>query len=121
MRLLADLHVAPRTVEFLRSLGHDLVRVTDVLPATATDEAIVARAAEDGRAILTQDLDFSAIVGLSGNKAPSVISLRLSSSRIEYVNEVLQKVLPALEQDVLDGAIVSVEDSRVRRRRLPIA
>jgi len=58
---------------------------------------------------------------LSGNKAPSVISLRLSSSRIEYVNDVLQKVLPALEQDVLDGAIVSVEDSRVRRRRLPIA
>src|SRR6266545_4703421 len=52
--LLADLHVAPRTVEFLRSLGHDLVRVTDVLPATATDKRIVARAAEDSRAILTQ-------------------------------------------------------------------
>ncbi len=54
MRLLADLHVAPRTVEFLRSLGHDVVRVPEVLPATATDAEIVARAIEENRAVLTR-------------------------------------------------------------------
>jgi len=34
---------------------------------------------------------------------------------------VLQKVLPALEQDVLDGTMITVEDQRVRRRRLPLS
>ena len=79
MRLLADMHIAPRTVAFLRSLGHDVVRVDALLAPTATDEDVVTTAAREGRCVLTQDLDFSAIVALSRRVAPSVISLRLSS------------------------------------------
>ena len=120
MRLLAHMHISPRTVEFLRSLGHEVVRVNEILPATASDETIVARAIEENRAVLTQDLDFSATVDLAGKSVPSLISLRLSSSRVEYVNTVLQKVLPGLEQDVLAGMMIAVEDQRIRRRPLPV-
>jgi predicted nuclease of predicted toxin-antitoxin system len=70
--------------------------------------------------VLTQDLDFSAIVALSGRVVPSVISLRLSSSRIEQVNSMLEDVLPGVERDLDDGAIVTVQEGRVRRRRLPV-
>ena len=42
MKLLADLHISPRTVVFLRSLGHEVVRVDAILPKTASDEEIVA-------------------------------------------------------------------------------
>ena len=86
MRILADVHISPRTVEQLRSLGHDVVRLGDVLSASSTDGEIVEDAVRDQRVILTQDLDFSAIVALSGRTAPSVVSLRLGSSRIENVN-----------------------------------
>jgi predicted nuclease of predicted toxin-antitoxin system len=120
MRLLADMHIAPRTVEFLRSLGHDVVRVNEVLSAKASDETIVARAAQEQRVVLTQDLDFSAIIALQGRASPSLVTLRLSSSRVEYVNAVLEKVLAQVEADVSAGSIVTVEDSRVRRRPLPI-
>jgi predicted nuclease of predicted toxin-antitoxin system len=120
MRLLADLHISPRTVKFLRSLGHDVVRVDDILPSTAPDEVIVARAIEERRTVLTQDLDFSAIIALAGKNVPSLISLRLSSSRVEHVNTVLQDVLPTVESDITEGAIVTVEDARIRSRRLPI-
>ena len=120
MRLLADLHIAPRTVEFLRTLGHDVVRVTELLPATASDETIVVRAAHDGRIILTQDLDFTSIIALSGRATPSLISLRLVSAKIESVNTVLQRVLPVLEPELELGAVVTVEDHRIRLRRLPI-
>jgi predicted nuclease of predicted toxin-antitoxin system len=119
MRLLADVHIAPRTVTFLRSLGYDIVRVTEFLPATAADEAIISVALEQGRAVLTQDLDFSGLIALSRWAAPSL--LRLSSSRVEYVNSVLERVLPSLVQDILDGTIITIEDHRIRRRSLPIA
>jgi hypothetical protein len=49
VRLLADLNVAPRTVEFLRSLGHDVGRVAALLPATATDAEIVEAALRKDR------------------------------------------------------------------------
>lgn len=121
MRLIADLHIAPRTVEFLKHLGHDVLRVPDVLPATAPDHEIVVYAAQDRRAILTQDLDFPAEIAVSGRTSPSVILLRLSSSRVDSVNNVLKDILPDLEQDVQDGALITVEDHRVRRRRLPLS
>ncbi|HEY6288308.1 MAG TPA: DUF5615 family PIN-like protein [Nitrospiraceae bacterium] len=121
MRLLADLHIAPRTVQFLRSLGHDVLRVTDLLPATASDETIVERAVQDQRIILTQDLDMTAIIALSRRQYPSLVTLRLSSVRIEFVNTVLQRTLPVLEHDLQQGALVTIEDSRVRLRRLPLA
>ena len=120
MKLLADVHISPHTVEVLQSLGHDIIRVNTILPNNATDEAIVAKALEDNRSILTQDLDFSTIIALSGRTFPSLISLRLASSRVENVNAVLQRVLPSLEHPVIEGAIATVEDERVRIRRLPM-
>ena len=120
MRLLADLHIAPRTVQLLGSLGHDVLRVTDLLLATASDETIVARAAQDERIILTQNLDMTAIIALSRRQYPSLVTLRLSSVRIKFVNTILQRTLPILEQDLLQGAFVTIGDSRVRLRRLPL-
>lgn len=117
MRLLADLNIAPRTVEFLRSLGHDVVRASS---PTVSDAQLVELARREQRSILTQDLDFSALVALSGGAGPSVVSLRLSSSRVERVNARLKDVIPGLERELLAGAIVTVEDRRIRSRALPI-
>ena len=120
MRLLADMHISPSTVAHLRANGHEAVRVNEVLKATASDEEVLAFAAADNRVVRTQDLDFSRLVAVSGAKKPSVISLRLKSSRIENVHAILDRVLPNLELIVAEGAILSVEDGRIRRRRLPV-
>ncbi len=121
MRLLADLHVSPRTVTFLRALGHDTIRSSEVLAPTASDQEIIDFAFAHQRAVLTQDLDFSTLIALSGKTSPSLISLRLAHARSDYVNSILERVLPVIQEDVEAGAIVTVEDRRIRRRRLPIA
>ena len=120
MKILADLHISPRTVEFLCSLGYDAVRVNQVMSATATDAQIIEKSISESRVILTQDMDFSALIALSGRAVPSLICLRLSSSRIEYVNGILKRILPGIEEDLLSGTIVTVQDHRIRRRKLPL-
>ena len=120
MRLLADLHISPQTVAFLKSLGHDVVRVNDILPVNADDELIIEQARRDSRVILTQDLDFSRIIAISGESAPSLISLRLKSSRIEYVNSLLSRILPQPEAEGLEAAVITIDDAAIRRRSLPI-
>jgi hypothetical protein len=50
----------------------------------------------------------------------SVILLRLSTARIELVNDVVERALPNLESDLADGVLVTIEDARVRVRKLPI-
>lgn len=75
---------------------------------------------QERRIILTQDLDFTSIIALSGHAMPSSISLRLESSLIESVNAALQRALPALEQELESGARVTVEEHRIRLHRLPL-
>ena len=119
MRILADMHISPETVRFLREIGHDVVRVNEVLPATASDWEIVETARNSKRVILTQDLDFSELIAISEKTQPSLLSLRLVSSRVEYVNNILAKVLPGIVEDAMKGAIISIEDGRIRIRKLP--
>jgi predicted nuclease of predicted toxin-antitoxin system len=118
MKLLADLHISPSTVKFLRSLGHDVVRVNETLPFDASDEEIISKAISDSRTILTQDLDFSALIVLSAKEAPSLISLRLQSSRPEHVNSVLARALPMIAEELKSGIIATIEDYRIRRKKL---
>ena len=44
MTLIADVHISPRTVQFLNSIGHDVVTVQSVLPPDAPDREIVRMA-----------------------------------------------------------------------------
>lgn len=120
MRILADVNIAPRTVTHLRDLGHDVERVGDTLVPSTSDEEIVLAALKDDRIVLTQDLDLSTIVALSGRQAPSIVTLRLSSARIESVNARLEEVLPAIEESLATGALVTIEDRRIRSRSLPL-
>jgi predicted nuclease of predicted toxin-antitoxin system len=55
MRLLADVHVKSSYVTALRSDGHDVSRVVDVLDGTAADSAVVEHARETNRAVVTND------------------------------------------------------------------
>lgn len=121
MKLLADMHISPATVEHLRGKGHDVVRVNEVLPSSTSDNELITWAGEHARAILTQDLEFANLIVLARRTAPSLITLRLATSRIDYVNSVLDRALPELEQDVRVGSIVTITDTTMRRRSLPIS
>lgn len=119
-RFIADLNLSPLTVETLRQRGWDILRSTHWLPATAPDEEILALARKLGRVIVTQDLDYSALLALSGQAGPSLVTLRLSTSDPETVTSKLLLAAPLLAEALLQGCAVTIEDSAVRVRRLPI-
>ena len=57
MRLLADAGVSPKTVEFLKQLGHEVAHVRTLGLQRAADADVVARARADSSVVLTFDLD----------------------------------------------------------------
>ncbi|WP_236144163.1 DUF5615 family PIN-like protein [Nostoc sp. CMAA1605] len=59
LQFIADVHISPLTVVALQQAGYNILRSTEVLPATATDIEILEFARVNNRIVLTQDLDFS--------------------------------------------------------------
>lgn len=120
-RFLADMNISPKTVAALQQAGWDIVRVSQRLPASASDDDVIALARQEQRVLLTQDLDFSTLIALSGATQPSLVTLRLLASDPESVTRRLLDVLPRIEDVLTEGCAVTVEETVVRVRRLPIA
>ena len=120
MRFLVDMNLSPLTVAALRSQGWDMLRVSEVLPVDAADLEILEWARRHNRIVVTQDLDFSALVALGGYSQPSLVTLRLSTASPETVTARLLAVIPELEEALESGCAVTVGDASVRLRLLPI-
>jgi predicted nuclease of predicted toxin-antitoxin system len=119
-RFLAGMNISPKTVQALRQQGWDIVRVPELLPVNSTDAEILDFARHEQRVVVTQDLDFSALLALGGHDRPSLVTLRLSVSDPETVTRRLLEVLPRTEQMLQEGCVVTVDEVSVRVRKLPI-
>ena len=120
MRFLADAGISPKTVEFLRQLGHEAVHVRTIGLQRAPDPELVARARADSSVVLTFDLDFGDILALGVLDKRSVILFRLADERAESVDRRLSTVLNERRAELESGALILIEDTQYRVRKLPI-
>ena len=84
------------------------------------DPQIVERARADGSVLVTFDLDFGDILALGVLDKPSVIIFRLGDERADSVNRRLATVISERRSDLESGALILVEKTRYRVRKLPI-
>ena len=120
IRLLADVHISPKTVGDLQKQGYEIMRSSEVLPANAPDINILEFARNENWVVLTQDLDFSMLVALSKYSQPSLITLRLSSAKPDIVTQKLLDVLPQIEEALQEGSAITIQDESIRIRKLPV-
>jgi predicted nuclease of predicted toxin-antitoxin system len=120
LRFLADAGISPTTIQFLLQSGHEATHVRALGMQRASDFEIVERARVDSSIVLTFDLDFGEILALGVLDRPSVVILRLSDERPVAVNPRLFAVINERVTDLESGALVLVEDTNYRVRKLPI-
>ncbi|MEO0015040.1 MAG: hypothetical protein RLZZ535_3429 [Cyanobacteriota bacterium] len=120
MKFLADMGISPRTVEKLRREGYDAVHLVEEKLEKLEDREILAKAREEGRIILTVDLDFGYLLAVSSAVLPSVVLFRLGNESREVIEEYLDDVLSQFSEELDAGAIISVKENGFRLRTLPI-
>ena len=120
MRFLADMGISPHTVTFLQGLGHDAVHLHAQGLERLGDPAILNKAQEEGRVLLTHDLGFGELLAASGAGLPSVIVFRLRDMRPDTVNQHIQGIVSQHGGSLDQGAIISVTEGQIRVRPLPI-
>jgi predicted nuclease of predicted toxin-antitoxin system len=118
MRFLVDMPLSPELAAWLRMEGHDAAHASDLGLSRATDANILALAKQQGRTIVTADLDYPRLLALAEANDPSLILFRDGNWSDAQIIARMSALLPALAQ--LGPSIVVVEHDRVRRRRLPI-
>ena len=121
LKFLADMGISNKCAEWMRKKGFDTTHLVDQGFYRLADEEIYRKAKIEGRIILTVDLDFSDIAAASKMKLPSVITFRLTNKNWENISFHLSLVLERYSNDLIEGAIISVGDKKIRLRKLPIS
>jgi predicted nuclease of predicted toxin-antitoxin system len=122
IKFLADMGVSPRCVEWLRTQGYDAIHLYEQRLQKLADSNILFKAEQEGRILLTMDLDFAQLLSnVISNNLPTVVIFRLSDQRPSNVQNKLEIILPIL-LNCEDGSsfIISVSDHKIRMRHLPI-
>lgn len=120
MKFLADMGISPLTVNFLNQRGYDAKHLSKEGLYKMEDDAILEKARREGRILLTADLDFGYLMAISRSQMPSIILFRLQNMRPVSVNARLAEVIRRFESDLVSGAFITVTQSRIRVRQLPI-
>jgi predicted nuclease of predicted toxin-antitoxin system len=121
VRFLVDQNLSPEVAALLRAAGHEAVHTRELGMQSASDTDIVKHAVAENLVILSADTDFGTLLALSSATEPSVVLIRRSQDRraAALVGLVLAN-LPFCDDALACGAIVVLEQSRLRVRRLPL-
>ncbi|MGQ0734348.1 MAG: DUF5615 family PIN-like protein [Acidobacteriota bacterium] len=120
MKLLVDMNLSPSWVDRLVRHGFEAVHWSTIGATTAPDVEILTWAREHQFIVLTNDLDFSAILAASPGAAPSVVQIRTQDLLSDAVVGTVANALKAHQQDIDRGALLSIDESGTRVRMLPL-
>ena len=114
------MNLSPDWIPMLPSRDWEARHWSEIGPGNAPNSTLMQWARDEGHVILTQDLDFSRLLFISGNGGPSVVLLRMKD---EFDLAARENVFRALDQAgpaLLSGALMIVSGDRARLRKLPI-
>ena len=120
MKLLVDMNLSPSWVERLARHRFEAVHWSTIGAATAPDVEILTWATEHHFVVVTNDLDFSAILAAGAVDGPSVVQIRSQDLLSDVVVSIVAKALDAHREDIERGALLSIDEAGTRVRVLPL-
>ena len=120
MNILIDMNLSPLWCEALESHGHICKHWFHVGDPRDTDETILQWASQNEYIVLTHDLDFGAILSFSLSRAPSVILLRTQDVMPSNLSSSLVKIIHQYENELQRGALIILDEMKLRVRILPL-
>lgn len=120
MKLLVDMNLSPMWLPVLQDAGHKVLHWSTVGDPRAEDRAIMTWAQQNGYVIFTNDLDFGALLAVTGAEGPSVIQIRTTDVTPEAQSKRLPGALEQFKESLSDGTFISIDERRERVRLLPL-
>ena len=115
MRFLADESCDFAVVTALRAVGHDVTAIVEI-NSGAEDEAVLALAHAEARALLTEDKDFGLLAYAAEKETAGVLLLRFPAGVRSALGQSVVDVVKELGNR-LTAAFIVVEPGRARISR----
>jgi predicted nuclease of predicted toxin-antitoxin system len=116
LKFKVDENLPKEAAGLLAGAGHDALTIRDQRMVGQPDTDVATVCQQEGRAVVTLDLDFADIRAYPPADYAGIIVLRLSLLDKFHALTVLQRLLPALEREPLIGKLWIVDETSIRVR-----
>jgi predicted nuclease of predicted toxin-antitoxin system len=120
LKVLVDMNLSPEWTSVLEREGFETIHWSAVGDPRATDESILAWARAHGHVVLTNDLDFGAILAASRAATPSVLQVRAQDVTPGHLAPIVVSAMRRYDDHLSRGALVSLDETTHRARILPL-
>ncbi len=120
MKILVDMNLSPAWVSVLEEAGHTASHWSTIGSLNASDRDVLLWAKSNGYLLLTHDLDFGAILAATEGEGPSVIQIRAQDVSPDHLKNLLLQIITQFAENLLEGALISVDEEKSRVRLLPL-
>ena len=120
MKLLVDMNLSPRWIDFLGNAGIEAVHWSALGAGNASDSEIMSYARANKLVVLTHDLDFSAILAANHGEKPSVVQIRAQDVSPDAIGEKVAIAVHQMTAELEEGALLTIDPNRTRMRVLPL-
>lgn len=122
MKLKLDENLSRHLKQTLGAFRHDVTTVADEGLLSQPDTVIAVAARQEGRILLTLDVEFADLRKYPPGNHPGIVLFRPKSFGPLSVNALVEAFVRDTDLRMLAGCVVVVEPSRIRvRRPLPLA
>ncbi len=120
MKILLDMNLTPKWRIPLVEAGHDVVHWSEIGAPDAPDTTLMEWARQNDHIIFTNDLDYGALLYVTGATSPSVLQARSDDVRPAALSDSILRSLASAEEELKKGALVTVDLQRHRVSILPL-
>ena len=100
--------------------GFPAVHWSVVGEGSAIDPIVLGWARDNGYIVFTNDLDFGAILASTRATGPSVIQVRTQDVTPDHLGDIVVAALREHQEILERGALITIDESRLRARILPL-
>jgi len=117
MKMFANENLFEPIIDYLKSLGHDVLSIRDAGLSGISDDDVYQRACKEQRVIITMDKDFSRMFRFPPEKCGGIIVVKIYKRNVNETLLIFKKFYESLqEEDILKNlVIITPEGVRIRR------
>ena len=117
MKIFAKENLFEPIIDYLRSLGNDVLSIRDCGLSGISDDEVYEKACKENRVIITMDKDFTRIFRFPPERCGGIVVAKLYKRPVNETLAIFQKYYQSIKKEDIKGNLVIITPEGIRIKR----